>query len=97
MFEQPDGQDGEGEEHDEDEQVCAVLSVAFLSPFLRNDVLHGTVLLLLGGRCCSADTNEQTQAHHNDKRPRLHRPPGAAADHSEHHVGFKIVTETNSA
>lgn len=45
VFEQPDGQDGEGEEQDEDEQVCAVLPVALLSLFLCNDVLHGTVLL----------------------------------------------------
>lgn len=45
MFEQPDGEDGEGEEHDEDQQVYAVLSVALLSLLFCNDVLHGTVLL----------------------------------------------------
>lgn len=45
VFEQPDGEDGEGEEQDEDEQVRAVLPVALLGPLLRNDVLHGTVLL----------------------------------------------------
>lgn len=45
MFEQPDGQDGEGEEQDKDQQVSAVLSVALLSLFLSNDVLHGTVFL----------------------------------------------------
>lgn len=45
MFEQPDGQDGEGEEQDKDQQVSAVLSMALLSLFLCNDVLHGTVLL----------------------------------------------------
>lgn len=45
MFEQPDGEDGEGEEQDEDEQVGAVLPVALLSLLFRDDVLHGTVLL----------------------------------------------------
>lgn len=45
MFEEPDGEDGEGEQQDEDEQVGAVLPVALLSLFLGNDVLHGTVLL----------------------------------------------------
>lgn len=45
VFEQPNGEDGEGEEQNEDEQVCAVLPVTLLSLFLCNDVLHGTVLL----------------------------------------------------
>lgn len=61
VFEQPDGQDGEGEEQDEDEQVRAVLSVALLSLFLCNDVLHGTVLLPRRG--CSAHTDAHRQAH----------------------------------
>lgn len=47
VFEKPDGEDGECEQQDEDEEVRAVLPVALLCFFLRNDVLHGTVLLLL--------------------------------------------------
>lgn len=60
VLEQPDGQDGECEEQDEDEQVCAVLPVTLLCLFLCNDVLHGTVLLRW---CCSAYTDADRQAH----------------------------------
>lgn len=44
VFEEPDSEDGERKEHDEDEQVCAVLSVALLGNSLRRDVVHGGAL-----------------------------------------------------
>lgn len=47
VFKQPNGQNGEGEEQDKDEQVGGVLPMALLSLLLRDDILHGTVLLLL--------------------------------------------------
>lgn len=84
VLEQPDGQDGEGEEHDEDEQVRAVLPVALLSLLLCYDVLHGAVLRRRG---CSAnaDAHRQADQHQQPQRPR--RPPRPAGSHSEHHVG----------
>lgn len=44
VFKKPDSEDGEREEHDEDEKVCAVLSVALLGDSLRCDVVHGVAL-----------------------------------------------------
>lgn len=39
VLEEPDGEDGEGEQQDEDQQVGAVLPVALLRRFLRHDLL----------------------------------------------------------
>lgn len=88
VFEEPDGEDGEGEQQDEDEQVGAVLPVALLSLFLGNDVLHGTVLLRWG---CSAHTDAHRQAHQHEQPQRPRRPPGAVDSHFKHHVGVLSV------
>lgn len=41
MFEKPDGENSEGEEENERQEAHAVLPVAFLSFFLRGDLLNG--------------------------------------------------------
>lgn len=84
VFKQPYGQDGECEEQDEDEQVCAVLSVTLLSLFLCNDVLHSTVLLWW---CCSAYTDAHRQAHQRQQPQRPRCPPGTADSHFMGHFG----------
>lgn len=55
MFEEPYGEDGESEQHDEDEQVSAVLPVALLSLLLGNDILHAAVV----GPARSAQADQQ--------------------------------------
>lgn len=84
VLEQPDGEDGECEEQDEDEQVCAVLPVALLRLLLGDDVLHGTVLLR---GCCSAHADQHRQAHQRKQPQRPRCPPGTAQSHFIGHFG----------
>lgn len=45
VLEEPDGEDGKGEQQDEGEQAHAVLPVAFLRLLLGGELLHGAAVL----------------------------------------------------
>lgn len=78
MFEEPDGEDGEGEQGDEDEQVGAVLSVALLRHPLRGDVVHRDAL--------SADTDRHRQ--HSRRQQRHRRANTDGESRSDCHRDF---------
>lgn len=81
VLEEPDRENGEGEQQDEDEQVGAVLPVALLRLLLGHDLfVHGS------RRSASAvqSPGPAKDAHCEEQPERPHEPagPGAAAAHS---------------
>lgn len=71
VLEQPYGEDGEGEEHDEDEEVGAVLSVAFFSFLLCHDILHRAVFF--SSALAQAEGTRQNKHMHGQSSPDTHR------------------------
>lgn len=68
VFEQPYGQDCQGEEQDKDQQVGTVLSVAFFSFLLCHDILHRTVF-----SSAQTQTEGARQNKHRQSSPNTHR------------------------
>lgn len=85
MFKEPDGEDSEREEHDEDEQVGAVLPVALLGDSLRGDVVHGAVLRSAAAR------HHQQSPQQERQRQRLRRPGGTTTSRWKFHGGCPKV------
>lgn len=88
VLEEPDGEDGEGEQQDEGEEAHAVLPVALLRLLLGGELLHGAAAAAAAaaplGRPQPADTHqeEQRQRHGRDSRPRAlpsARPPAGSS------------------
>lgn len=79
VFEQPYGQDGERQEHDEYEEIGAVLPVAFLGHPLRGDVVHRAALASAPG--------EQERQQERQRRRRFRRRNTKEASHGESHRG----------
>lgn len=78
VLEEPDRENGEGEQQDEDEQIGAVLPVALLSLLLGHDLLiHGSHHS--AGAVRSPGPAKDAQREEQPERPREPAGPGAVA------------------